>query len=263
MSTKLILGSVLDKLLPKKKQKSNSITSKGKTKHGLISPQGGMQSLVDQLTAYLRSKGVVFHFSQQYPVLTSELLTIPHVIATSPLGAAELLKNMATSTSRLLNQVEMLPVVSATLFFKRSEGDLPGFGCLFPITEKIRALGVLFTSSMFREKSPNRAETWILGGFQSDFDMNRSDQQMAEGIVQIRKKIFPKSTGSMLGYHIQKWPNGIPHYTVELEKIVSQLVVPQNVFLMGNYLGGIGLSKILEKSKALPFEISQFSESSF
>ena len=55
---------------------------------------------------------------------------------------------------------------------------------------------------------------------------------------------------------ITRWPRVLPHYSVELEKILTTLVAPpENVALVGNYLGRIGLAKILERAAVVAEEV--------
>ncbi|HYT50549.1 MAG TPA: hypothetical protein VEL78_09165, partial [Pyrinomonadaceae bacterium] len=52
-----------------------------------------------------------------------------------------------------------------------------------------------------------------------------------------------------LAVHITRWPNALPHYSIELENILTSLPPPpRNLALVGNYLGRIGLAKILERA---------------
>jgi len=52
-----------------------------------------------------------------------------------------------------------------------------------------------------------------------------------------------------LAIHVTRWPSALPHYSIELERILTTLAAPSsNVSLVGNYLGRIGLAKILERS---------------
>ncbi|RYZ84294.1 MAG: hypothetical protein EOP06_18310 [Proteobacteria bacterium] len=52
----------------------------------------------------------------------------------------------------------------------------------------------------------------------------------------------------MLDAKIYRWPKALPHYTVEHHALISQIVLPRNLFLNGNYIDVIGLSKILERT---------------
>ena len=50
----------------------------------------------------------------------------------------------------------------------------------------------------------------------------------------------------------------LPHYSIELERVLTTLpALPPNMQLVGNYLGRIGLAKILERAA---YVVDHFSE---
>jgi oxygen-dependent protoporphyrinogen oxidase len=62
---------------------------------------------------------------------------------------------------------------------------------------------------------------------------------------------------ALVDYRIHRWKNALPLYDVELEKVLRDLKkLPKDLYLHGNYMGGIGLSKILDRSKELAEEIA-------
>ena len=49
--------------------------------------------------------------------------------------------------------------------------------------------------------------------------------------------------------HAQRWPRALPHYDLELERLLRRGIdTPPDTFLAGNYLNGIGLPMLLERS---------------
>jgi hypothetical protein len=58
---------------------------------------------------------------------------------------------------------------------------------------------------------------------------------------------------------VTRWSRALPHYTIELEKILTDLPPPpKNIALVGNYLGRIGLAKILERAAFVADEVGMF-----
>ena len=46
-----------------------------------------------------------------------------------------------------------------------------------------------------------------------------------------------------------RWRAGLPYYDVQLESVLAQgLDLPKGVFLVGNYVGGIGVPMLLEQA---------------
>ena len=141
----------------------------------------------------------------------------------------------------------MLPILTVTLFFSERE-KLKGFGILFPETEKFQALGVLFNHDIFAGRSDYQSETWILGGAHNKSIVDYTDEQILDLILKDRARIFPKEN-KLMHHTITRWPQALPHYTVGLESLLQELSLPHNTHLVGNYLGGIGLSQMLFQAK--------------
>ena len=238
---KLSASLILSPLLQKKRTRYR----------GSVSGAHGMQDIVDALEKKLKAKGVriylnsAFHWNESQPI----------VLATSVTAAAELLAPHHSKLAELLRQIEVAPLISVTAFWKKSNG-YPGFGCLIPRSEGLHTLGVLMNTYIFPNRGQNYSETYILGGATDAKIMQLSDSEIQNLIVSERAKIF-KGKNEILSLHITRWSQALPHYTVQLEKMLPLIELPKNVYLHGNYLGSIGLSKILDRSIALAESIEK------
>ena len=224
---------------------------------GTVSAPGGMGELIDRMRAYLEGQGVVFKFSTTVGMSVEP--SHPVVVATSAPQASRLLSDLDPARSALLAQFELVPIVTATVSY-REPSLYKGFGCLFPPIEKRKALGVLMNNFIF----PNRAhegysETWILGGAsESSRDLLAMSDSELLALIQSERHLTLKVASDIIGHKITRWPQAIPHYTVELERLLPGLRgTSRNVLLAGNYLGQIGLGKILEATRELPEEINR------
>lgn len=238
MSASLILGraELPDHLQTYRPQKAKV--------RGTVAPPNGMQQLIDSLVDYLRQCGVEFLFetSQQSQ---SDQSTI---VCLSARASAEYLAEAAPELAASLAQIEMLSLLTTTCFFDRNAASLKGFGCLFPSDQGFRGRGVLFNDCIFEGRGPAHAETWIFGGALDPDVVNLDDDQIHRLILGDRRRFYRKDD-LPLAVHITRWPNALPHYSVGLERILSQLPAPPpNIALVGNYLGRIGLAKILERA---------------
>lgn len=211
---------------------------------GTVSPKGGMQELLDGLSGYLRQQGVAIELNQ-----TAQLESgAPTVICTSAAQAAELLAEQAPKVSNHLRQVELLPIVTTTCFYEHSSRQPQGFGCLFPRKGEIRALGVLFNDCLFAGRSTLRSETWILGGAPDRDAVNLTDAEL-ETILRRNHALLVGTEEPLLSFHTTRWPKALPHYTLSLERTLTTMPpLPNHLALVGNYLGGIGLAKIIERA---------------
>ena len=211
---------------------------------GTVSPQGGMQELVDGMAVFLRQQGVSIGLNQDAQIERDT----PTVICTSASQAAELLAHHAPEFSQRLQQIELLPIVTATCFYEPTQRQPKGFGCLFPRKGDIRALGVLFNECTFAGRSDVRSETWILGGA-PDREVVNLNEAALEATLHRNHALLAGAEEPMLSFHVTRWPQALPHYTLALERILTTLPpLPKHLALVGNYLGQIGLAKLIERA---------------
>jgi oxygen-dependent protoporphyrinogen oxidase len=203
-----------------------------------------MQQLIDGLRQYLEHAGVEFVFNTNVQIEPGE----PVVVCTSAIAAAQCLIKVAPELSASLRQIEMMPVVTVTCQYEPAAAKLKGFGCLFPRNEGFRARGVLFNECIFEGRGPAHSETWIFGGALDPDIVQLGDSQLIELIASERQRLYGEHDEA-IGIHITSWPEALPHYSIELERILTQLPAPPaNVGLVGNYLGRIGLAKLIERA---------------
>ena len=212
--------------------------------HGTVSPPKGMQQLIDGLRTHLEHAGAEFVFNQDCQIAPGR----PAVVCTSARGAADCLADAAPELSESLRQIEMMPVVTATCQYERAAAKLKGFGCLFPRSEGFRARGVLFNEYIFDGRGPAHSETWIFGGAMDREIGQLTDFELIELIAGERERLYG-SVDEPIGVHLTSWPEALPHYSIDLERILTELPAPPaNVALVGNYLGRIGLAKLIERA---------------
>jgi oxygen-dependent protoporphyrinogen oxidase len=210
--------------------------------HGTVAPPNGMQQLIDGLVDYLKKSGVEFLLNEEAPQ--------PHqtVVCLSARAAAKYLEDIAPELSASLSQVEMLSLATVTCFYPQAAAKLRGFGCLFPRDQGFRARGVLFNDFIFEGRGPAHAETWIFGGALDPEVSDLGDEEFAETIAAERRRFYGRHDEA-LQIQVTRWPRALPHYTIELERMLTTLPMPPpNIHLVGNYLGRIGLAKILERA---------------
>lgn len=225
---------------------------------GIVAPAGGMGQLISAMHERLKQDGVVFR--TQHPFTFAAAPRHPHVIATGARAARGLLDDVAPDLALALRSFELSSLVSITAFFENH--CVRGFGCLFPPSERRRALGVLVNTDIFPNRSSYVSETWILGGAEGASVMRAADilqltdEQLIDVVTQERRAAFGVE-GKPVGYRVTRWPETIPHYSIELETALPALERgAENIFLHGNYMGQIGLAKILDRAAALPDLIS-------
>ncbi|HKR60418.1 MAG TPA: FAD-dependent oxidoreductase [Pyrinomonadaceae bacterium] len=211
---------------------------------GTVAPPNGMQQLIDGLRRYLEHAGVEFTLNSAARADAGE----PVVICTPPRAAAEYLREISPDLSQQLQEIEMLPLVTATCFYPSHSEKLNGFGCLFPRSEGFRALGVLFNTCIFDGRGPADSETWIFGGALDREVISLSEQELSQLIAAERRQLC-RVDKEVLAMHPHYWPEALPHYSINLERALTSLSpLPPDVALVGNYLGGLGLGKIIDRA---------------
>jgi oxygen-dependent protoporphyrinogen oxidase len=212
--------------------------------HGTVAPPHGMQQLLDGLCDYLDRAGVASILDHDGKVEAGE----PAIVCTSARAAARCLSDVAPQLSESLRQIEMMPVVTATCQYEAAAAKLKGFGCLFPRHEGFRARGVLFNECIFAGRGPAHSETWIFGGALDPGIAKMGDRGLIELISTERKRLCGEAH-EPIGIHLTTWPEALPHYSTDLERILTTLPAPPvNVGLVGNYLGRMGLAKLVERA---------------
>ncbi len=232
----------------------------GRPKHpkpslrGTVAPLGGMGALIRALEEKTRALGVEIFTGSTYRWELWEDGRTPHVLATSAAQAARITRTVFPVLSKGLEQIRMVPVISATLFFSAEDRALKGFGCLFSEGERANSLGMLVPTCIFPGRSSVSSETWILGGAVKPETIELSEAEILKKILEDRARLFGRRS-QPLSQNIFIWKEALPIYDLYLESFLSELHLPANLFLTGNYLGKIGIAGLIEKSLNISKEI--------
>jgi oxygen-dependent protoporphyrinogen oxidase len=221
---------------------------KGRAK-GLTAPEVGMSQLIDALERRLIALGV----SIETGVAAGPDVDGTVVICTSAHDARELIRERAPQTAAALDRIEMLPLIRVTAFYPADENRIGGLGVLFPRGQGIRALGVLFNTNIFANRGAGHSESWIYGGSADRDVMHLDDDALFDRVHRDRAQLYDREARP-IGIYAHRWQRALPHYDIGLERLLREGVeTPSDTFLTGNYLNGIGLPLLLERS----WEIAQ------
>lgn len=235
-------------------QKITGKEKKNRTK-GLLSFTHGMGEFCEKLGFYLKKNQVDIRIEKidSLRSLFGEFNLI--VLATPPPEAAHLLEVDLPAKARLLKHIEMRSIVSLT-YILRAKENLAGYGCLFPQVEKFNSLGVLWSRDIFPIHGLAPVERWI-----SLWNLQDSEQKLINDINADREHLYGKVPRPPKEVVFHKWPQGLPHMTIDLENILPSLKnmsfigdkIP--LILHGNYLGEMGTTDLVLRSKKLADEI--------
>ncbi|MCF6343164.1 MAG: NAD(P)-binding protein [Devosiaceae bacterium] len=246
MSASLILSNIFGKKNKQPKKRKPQV-------RGSVMPLGGMEQLTNKLALYLEKNSVKINYNVEVSADDIDASQIT-IIASSAPATGKLLKQMGVKEGAKLMALDMLDLASVHLVFKQGKTLFNGYGCLFPVSEGFNCLGVLAGQNGFPDEYSNPVERWIIGGAYNRNVLSQSDEKLINLALVDRKKLSNKEEKPIAAFILRR-PQSLPHYTPELEKIIDNLCLPKNLFLAGNYLGGIGLSAIIRQSQTLAKEI--------
>jgi protoporphyrinogen/coproporphyrinogen III oxidase len=219
---------------------------------GLVAPPAGLAQLTAALAAKLAELGVEITTGAAVDTLPDGTV----VISTSASDASRLLAGRAPEAARMLGAIDMVPLIRVTAFYPQAENTVKGFGVLFPRNEGVRALGVLINTNIFPDRGEGHSESWIYAGAQDREILDLDDAALFEVMDRDRERLYGRHTPPLARYP-QRWSVGLPHYDRRVEEIVKNGVpLPEGIHLAGNYLRGIGLPMLLERSYAVAAEIA-------
>jgi len=207
----------------------------------LVAPRGGMGELTDRLHAVLRARGVTFSFETPVERLDT---SVPTVICTNAPVAARLIAPYAPTLAAAIGSIRMVSLIVATTFFERHEDDWRGLGVLFPRSTGVQALGALCNTDMFPDRGTLRSETWIYG------DLSAATLPQPDTILGCVREDRARVTGrrdAPIAWHVTPQIESLPVYdTAVLDAQASLADLPARIALAGNYLGRLGVSKLLD-----------------
>ena len=227
-------------------------------KAAMVAPREGMGDLVSKLERHLEHR---LRARFRPGVKISELPEAANVIVATPAyRAADIIESRSAKLARLLRAVQYTPMVSVTAFVDRASLTRPvsGVGVLLPATEKRKCLGILFSSSAFRGRvtceSQLAAFTLMMGG-SADRDWVNADDEAINRAVQQELNQVLGLRGAPLETIINRWPQAIPQYSIELPKLwacagQTWCATPGRI-LFGNYTGQVSLRGMIESAAAL------------
>jgi protoporphyrinogen/coproporphyrinogen III oxidase len=220
---------------------------------GVVAPAAGMQQLIDALERHLRTREVNIRLNTPARLDGSR----PEIICTSACDAADCLRDVAPAASRALSTIDMLPLVRITAFYPEEEAHPRRRGILFPRGGDIRALGVLFNTNVFPHRGGQYSESWIYGGAADRDAVHLSEDDLGTLMDRDRQLLCGRCVSPATRV-VHRWRAALPHYDLQLESVrACGFDLPKGVFLAGNYVGGIGVSMLLEQAAAVATRVRE------
>ncbi len=240
LSASLILNPLWERFENTKKSKYR----------GSVAPAGGMGQLIEHLHTYLLNKGVEFHFASSGP--TMDLSHQEWFLCMGVAGTGAWLESNDKELHQDWQKLSAVPLVTTTMFFKQVPEKVNGLGCLFPPKENFNSVGVLFNTSIFPGRSELHSETWIVGSFINSALMDCNDEELKEKLLQDRLRL-QACVQEPEDIYINRWPQALVRYDLDLENFLQHFNAREGIHLCGSFMGGIGISKIVDRAQTLAF----------
>lgn len=235
-------------------------------KRRLMSLAGGMgtltATLAQQLEPHIRCNTSVIDIQQQdggfrLQLQHGEVLDAHQVVVTAPAHtAASLVQNISAESASTLREIPFVDMRVLALGFNRVDVPhaLDGFGFLVPAGQSVESLGVLFTSSLFRDRAPagKILVRVITGGHRQPDICERPFDEVLASVRRDLERTLGISAAPDMVYDIP-WRCGIPQYLLGHRERVARAeqALPEGVWLAGNSYHGIGVNDTIEHAHTL------------
>ena len=261
-------GSLLKGMINMQRAAKKRAQETGQTapKRRLMSLAGGMgtltKTLADRLELHIRcNTGVTqIHKHQdgfRLQLQHGETLDADQVVVTAPAhAAASLVQNVSAETAGVLREIPFVDMRVLALGFDRVHVPhaLDGFGFLVPDGHGVESLGVLFTSSLFRNRVPKGKVLLrvITGGKRQPDICERPFEEVLATVRRDLERSLGITAAPEMTYDIP-WRRGIPQYVMGHKERVARAenALPAGLWLAGNSYHGIGVNDTITHASTL------------
>lgn len=263
------IGGGFKKGFSKKTEREKKATRK------VFSVKGGLSNLIDSIyqkagkeNFYLNSKDLKISYNngkfessfvnnncEQIKIISEKLITTT--------GAHSLKNYLSFIDNSLMSKITNLPyanVVEVVLGFENWNGFKPdGFGGLIPFVENRDILGVLFMSTLFKNRVPNNCSlfTIFIGGIRKNYLFEKTENELKSIVEKEFSQLMQINKFNPQLFKLFKHPNAIPQYGFESEerfKTITDLENKYNGLLIGgNLKEGIGMADRIKQGKDLAY----------
>lgn len=262
-------GSLTNALIARMREKRRARNAGGAAKKKSGSPAGPaghltsfqsgfdviIQRLGDRLEPLIRKNRQVARIRRKeggWEVADQTGLTVMAgkvVIACPTYTAALILRDFDRDLAAAFETVPYAPIIVVATGHRREDirHPLDGFGFLIPRTQGMRALGSIWTSSIFAERAPEWHVQFrsMLGGAGDPSVLELSDAQLWDTL---RRELDPLIgiKNDPVFMRVFRWQHGIPQFKLghrERRARIEQLVSHHpGLFITGNAYYGVGLN---------------------
>ena len=262
-------GSITKGMLSNKK-------SEFKLNRRSISFKNGLSDLIlklqEILKQYINIHSKVTNISKENKLFSitysygEEIKTIyaKNIICTIPTPALKTIKfnNENSHHFDKLSSIYYPPILSVTIALKKNDitEKFDGFGILIPKIEQMNILGVLYISSIFKNRTPEDSVllTVFIGGSRQPELVNLNDEKILHIIKNDLTKIFNIDVKPLF-MDKKTWKKSIPQYNLGYDNFINCIkdfeLKNSGFHFTGNFLNGISLQDNMINALSISNEI--------
>jgi oxygen-dependent protoporphyrinogen oxidase len=107
---------------------------------------------------------------------------------------------------------------------------------------------VLFDRNIFPGREGQHCESWIYGGAVDRDVVHLSEEALGAAMDGDREVLCGRHVAPAARL-VHRWSAALPHFDLQLESVRARgFDLPKGLFLVGNYVGGIGVTTLVEQA---------------
>ncbi len=267
-------GSFIKGAIRKRKEPKTELEKR--VSKEVFSVRGGFDKLIKALeeeigrkNIYLNSintcvnvqgKGFVSHFFNPQGK-RQEIYSKKVVSTTNGIHLQKMFPFISPQEVKFLTNTRYAKIIQVAACYTSWKGvPLNAFGGLVPSKEKRNCLGILFPSSIFKNRAPKGGAilSIFMGGINRPQLLDKSDEEIKQiALNEINESLQTHETPDVL--EVFRYPEAIPQYEKNTQERLDAIVRVQKQFpglyIAGKIRDGIGISDRIKQGKQLAEEI--------
>lgn len=263
-------GSFIRGAIKKKKEPKTEIEKK--VSREVFSIRGGLYQLIKSLEKRVGSDHIYTEVSniqtvnepdgfkikfRQSSGEEQDVFSTKLISTIGGIGLAQLLPFVSKEEMEAISNTEYARVVQLVACYNNWKGiPLNAFGGLIPSKENKKSLGVLFTSSIFKDRAPEGGAviSVFMGGMRNPDMIDKTDDEIKDiAMRELEETLGSDQKPEFL--EIFRYTHAIPQYTINTEERLMTIDKVEQKFpgliIAGNLKDGIGMADRIKQAKNL------------
>jgi oxygen-dependent protoporphyrinogen oxidase len=257
------IGGAIKKGREKKSEQEKKVNKK------IFSAKGGLSQIINALVKNIQPENILLNQNIEIEKTDTGYkigdTSFSHVISTVNAGQIKaVLPFLADNVLASITNLNYAKVVEITLGFNHWKGiDINAFGGLIPSKEQKNILGILFMSTLFKNRAPEKGAliTSFVGGTKKEFLTEMKETELLELLKPELTKLLglPEFAPDLIQLHYHK--NAIAQYDKSSKnRLLSIKNIEEqnpNLFLAGSIKDGVGMADRIKQATAIAKQIIQ------